>query len=179
MWRGIPPFLRSVGERKIMSHFVMNKGFFHMVGHARIGRLKLGIATMALGYLLLSVPWSIDAAHDAEDVVDMVTPERVKFYLDNKETLVIIDLRTTKEFQERRLPGARSIPMKELEKNLKAIPRSGRVILYCDCAQATLIQDAYQVLKDDHGFRNIAIMPEGIKGWAQRKFPVASGAKTN
>ncbi len=149
-----------------------------MVGRIR-NRVCLGILLLALGAALLSIAPIIEAAHDAEDVVDMVTPERVKFYLDNKEALVIIDLRTTKEFQERRLPGARSIPMKELENNLKAIPRSGRVILYCDCPQATLIQDAFQVLKDDHGYRNIAIMPEGIKGWLQRKFPVASGAKTN
>lgn len=134
---------------------------------------------LALGTALLVIAPIIEAAHDAEDVVDMVTPERVKFYLDNKEALVIVDLRTTKEFQERRLPGARSIPMTELENNLKSIPRSGRVILYCDCPQATLIQDAFQVLKDDHGYRNIAIMPEGIKGWLQRKFPVVSGAKTN
>ena len=149
-----------------------------MVGRIR-NRVCSWIVLLALGAALLSIAQMIEAAHDAEDVVDIVTPERVKFYLDNKESLVIIDLRTTKEFQERRLPGARSIPMKELENNLKAIPRSGRVILYCDCPQPTLIQDAYQVLKDDHGYRNIAIMPEGIKGWVQRKFPVASGAKTN
>jgi len=149
-----------------------------MIEHTRI-RVCIWILLLALGAALLFVAQIIEAAHDAEDIVDMVTPERVKFYLDNKEALVIIDLRTAKEFQERRLPGARSIPMKELEKNLKTISRSGRVILYCDCPQATLIQDAYQVLKDDHGYRNIAIMPEGIKGWLQRKFPVASGAKTN
>ena len=149
-----------------------------MVGRIR-NRVCVSILLLALGAALLSIAPMIEAAHDAEDVVDMVTPERVKFYLDNKEALVIIDLRTTKEFQERRLPGARSIPMKELENNLKSIPRSGRVILYCDCPQATLIQDAFQVLKDDHGYRNIAIMPEGIKGWLQRKFPVSSGAKTN
>ena len=149
-----------------------------MAGRIR-NRVCLGILLLALGAALLSIAPIIEAAHDAEDVVDIVTPERVKFYLDNKEALVIIDLRTTKEFQERRLPGARSIPMKDLENNLKAIPRSGRVILYCDCPQPTLIQDAYQVLKDDHGYRNIAIMPEGIKGWVQRKFPVASGVKTN
>jgi rhodanese-related sulfurtransferase len=138
------------------------------------------LAGLALSALLASWPALIDAAHDAEDIVDMVTPERVKYFLDNKEAVVIIDLRSAKEFQERRLPGARSIPMKELEKNLKSIPRAGRVVLYCDCAQATLIQDAFQVLKDDHGYRNVAIMPEGIKGWLQKKFPVASGpAKTN
>ena len=150
-----------------------------MFGLTRDRYCWLRLGAFVLCGLIMSNPRVIDAAHDAEDVVDMVTPERVKYYLDNKEALVIIDLRTAKEFQERRLPGARLIPMKELEKNLQAIPRSGRVILYCDCPQPTLIQDAYQVLKDDHGYRNIAIMPEGIKGWVQRKFPVVSGAKTN
>jgi rhodanese-related sulfurtransferase len=133
------------------------------------------------GLLLLAVFWAgvIKAAHDAEDVVDIVTPERVKYFIDNKEPLAIIDLRPVKDFQARRVPGARSIPMPELEKNLRQIPKAGRVILYCDCPQTTLVQDAYQVLKDDHGYRNVAIMPEGIKGWMQRKFPVDTGAKTN
>jgi rhodanese-related sulfurtransferase len=133
----------------------------------------------ALMSLLGLWPHVIDAAHDAEDIVDTVTPERVKYYLDNKETLVLIDLRPTPEFKARHLPGARSIPISDLEKNLRQIPKAGRVILYCDCPQNLLIQDAYQVLKDDHGYRNIAIMPEGFKGWLQRKFPVEAGAKTN
>jgi rhodanese-related sulfurtransferase len=42
-----------------------------------------------------------------------------------------------------------------------------------------MFEPTYQVLKDDHGYRNIAIMPEGFKGWLQRKFPVEAGAKTN
>ena len=137
---------------------------------------------LILPTLILFLAYSsgvIDAAHDAEDIVDTVTPERVKYFLDNKETLAIIDLRPSKEFQARRLPGARSIPINELEKNLRQIPKAGRVILYCDCPQTMLVQDAYQVLKDDHGYRNIAIMPEGFKGWLQRKFPVETGGKTN
>ena len=133
----------------------------------------------ALVSLLGFWPYVIDAAHDAEDIVDTVTPERVKYFLDNKETLVLIDLRPAPEFKARRLPGARSIPINDLEKNLRQIPKAGRVILYCDCPQNLLIQDAYQVLKDDHGYRNIAIMPEGFKGWLQHKFPVETGAKTN
>jgi rhodanese-related sulfurtransferase len=142
--------------------------------------LKQG-SVFLFGLFFLGILWAgvIDAAHDAEDVVDIVTPERVKYFIDNKDPLAIIDLRPVKEFEARRLPGARSVPMADLEKNLRQIPKAGRVILYCDCPQATLVQDAYQVLKDDHGYRNVAIMPEGIKGWVQRKFPVDTGAKTN
>jgi len=150
-----------------------------MIEHTRHQVCYLGLIGLALLTICVFWPAASDAAHDQEDVVDTVTPERLKYYLDNKETVTIIDLRPTKEYREKRLPGARSIPMSELDKNLRVIPRAGRVILYCDCPQNVLIQDAYQVLKDDHGYRNIAIMPDGIKGWLQRKFPTEAGAKTN
>ena len=150
-----------------------------MIGNIRYRACFFWLINLALFSVLGFRPAVTEAAHESEDVVDTVTPERVKYYLDNKETLVIIDLRPIKEYQEKRLPGARSIPIKELAKNLRVIPRAGRVILYCDCPENVLIQDAYQVLKDDHGYRNIAIMPEGFKGWLKRKFPVEAGAKTN
>jgi rhodanese-related sulfurtransferase len=150
-----------------------------MIDQTRYQACLFWLVSLALFSFLASWPNVAGAAHDAEDVVDTVTPERLKYYLDNKETVTIIDLRPDKDYKEKRLPGARSIPIKELDKNLRVIPRAGRVILYCDCPQNVLVQDAYQVLKDDHGYRNIAIMPEGIKGWLQRKFPTETGAKTN
>jgi rhodanese-related sulfurtransferase len=151
-----------------------------MNGYSRYPAYLFWVLILALIPLLVGLqPEFAPAAHDQEDVIDIVTPERLKYYLDNKEPLVIIDLRSPKEYTEKRLPGARSIPIKELEKNLRAIPRAGRVILYCDCPQNVIVQDAYQVLKDDHGYRNISIMPEGFKGWLKRKFPTEAGAKTN
>ena len=150
-----------------------------MIGKIRYQACLIWLVGVAVFAILELAPLLTEAAHETEDVVDTVTPERLKYYLDNKETLLIIDLRPAKDFKEKRLPGARSIPIQELNKNLAQIPRAGRVILYCDCPQNMLIQDAYQVLKDDHGYRNIAIMPEGMKGWLQRKFPVDTGPKTN
>jgi hypothetical protein len=82
-------------------------------------------ACSALDFLsfLLTWPTLVRGAHDQEDVVDTVTPERLKYYLDNKETVTIIDLRPDKDYKEKGLPGARSIPIKELDKNLRIIPR--------------------------------------------------------
>jgi rhodanese-related sulfurtransferase len=150
-----------------------------MQTYSRCSTCLMWLATIAVVFCLSFWPALTESAHESEDIVDTVTPERVKYYLDNKEPLTIVDLRSDKEYKEKRLPGARSIPMKEIDKNLTQIPRAGRVILYCDCPQNVLIQDAYQVLKDDHGYRNIAIMPEGFKGWAKRNFPVESGSKSN
>ena len=94
-----------------------------MIGKTRYSTC-LSVLVILVTFLLLEAwPLAIYAAHDAEDIVDTVTPERVKFYLDNKEVLVIIDLRTTKEFQERRLPGSSTrFPVQEREQKKESLP---------------------------------------------------------
>ena len=116
------------------------------------------------------------AGHGTEDDVVTVTAEQVKGFLDAREKMVLIDLRPAIEFQKARLPGARSVPMKELEKRFREIPQSGRVVLYCDCPQNQIIEQAYQVLKD-YGYRNTAVLADPFQDWIRRKFPVESGAR--
>jgi rhodanese-related sulfurtransferase len=137
----------------------------------------LGLKVTIIFGLLGSWPEVLQGGHGTEDIVDTVTVERVKFFLDAGEKLFIVDLRPAKDFQQKRLPGARSIPIKELDKRFREIPKTGRVVLYCDCPQNELIQDAYQLLKDDYGYRNIAIMADGFKEWVKRKYPVETAAK--
>jgi rhodanese-related sulfurtransferase len=54
--------------------------------------------------------------------------------------------------------------------------RSGRVVLYCDCPQNVIIDDAYFLLKD-YGYRDTAILPDGFQGWVRRKYPVEAGRR--
>ena len=126
--------------------------------------------------LLLTWPGIMFAGHGTEDDVVTVTAEQVKGFLDASEKMVLIDLRPAIEFQKARLPGARSVPMKELEKRFREIPQSGRVVLYCDCSQNQIIEQAYQVLKD-YGYRNTAVLADPFQDWLRRKFPVETGAK--
>jgi len=117
------------------------------------------------------------AGHGAEEPVSTVSAERVKYYLEAREPMILIDLRPAQEFQQRRIPGARSIPLRELEKRLREIPKSGRVILYCDCPQNELIQEAYLSLRDDYDYRNLSVMGEAFKEWVKRKYPVETRGK--
>jgi rhodanese-related sulfurtransferase len=116
------------------------------------------------------------AGHGTEDDVVTVTAEQVKSFLDARESMVLIDLRPRAEFQKSHLPGARSVPMQELEKRFREIPQSGRVVLYCDCPQNQIIEQAYQMLKD-YGYRNTAVLADPFNDWLKRKFPLESGAK--
>lgn len=119
------------------------------------------------------------AGHDqpTEDLVFFlpIAAERAKRLLDNGEKLIFIDLRPLEEFSARRLPGARSIPLKELPQRLDEVPKAGRVVLYCGCPPGQVEEGyAYQLLRD-HGHRNIAVLAEGFSGWTQRGYPLVTG----
>jgi len=118
---------------------------------------------------------AVHAGHGVEDTVDSLTPERAKQLLDAGEKLVFIDLRPAKEFQQNRLPGARSIPIAELANRYNEIPKSGRVVLYCECKPYDVADRA--VFLEYRGYRNIFIMPEGYSGWTKRGYPVETARR--
>ena len=117
------------------------------------------------------------AGHGSEEPVAVVPMDRVKYYLTAREAMILVDLRPAKEFQQSHIPGARSLPMAELEKRMNEVPKAGRVILYCDCPQSELIQEAYLSLRDDYDYRNISIMGDAFKEWVKKKYPVEKGKK--
>jgi rhodanese-related sulfurtransferase len=126
--------------------------------------------------LVLAWPAVIPAGHGTDDDVETIAAEQLKLFLDAREKVVLIDLRPLGEFQKSRLPGARSIPLTEVHKRFREIPKAGRVVLYCDCPQTQIIEQAYQLLKD-YGYRNTAVMTDGFRDWVRRKYPVETGAK--
>ena len=115
------------------------------------------------------------AGHGVEDTIDMLAAERVKQLMDAGEKLTFIDLRPTKEYQQTRLPGARSIPSAEVANRYAEIPKVGRVILYCDCKTYDISDRA--VFLEYRGYRNIFVMPEGYSGWVKRGYPLDSNRR--
>ena len=116
------------------------------------------------------LPWLAFAGHGVEDTVDNISAERVKQLMDAGEKLVFIDMRPAKEYQQNRLPGARSLPLAEVASRFNEIPKSGRVVLYCDCKTYDIADRA--VFLEYRGYRNIFIMPEGYSGWVKRGYPL-------
>jgi len=65
---------------------------------------------------------------------------------------VLIDMRPAKKYQQRRLPGARSLPLADLANRFGEVPKSGRVVLYCDCKPYDVADRA--VFLEYRGYRN-------------------------
>ena len=79
-----------------------------------------------------------------------ITLEQAYEMVKNKETL-IIDLRPEDEFNSSHIENAINIPMKNLEENLKKLPKNKEIIVYCrgrNCAYAHLASK----FLNDNGF---------------------------
>ena len=132
-------------------------------------RINLRIVFL-LGLIGVLLPWPTFAGHGVEDTVDNLTADRVKQLMDAGEKMIFIDMRPAKEYQQTRLPGAKSLPIAEVANRFSEIPKTGRVILYCDCKPYDVADRA--VFLEYRGFRNIFIMPEGYVGWVKKGYPL-------
>jgi rhodanese-related sulfurtransferase len=141
---------------------------FQQPAKARPGALFL------LSWLTLA-PTNLFAGHGVEDAIDTIPAERVKRLLDSGAKVILVDLRPAKDFQEKRLPGSRSMPSAELSKRFEEIPKTGQVILYCACTINEIAdQAAFLVFR---GYRNVFVMPEGFPGWVKRGYPLETGRR--
>jgi rhodanese-related sulfurtransferase len=138
---------------------------------------KRETATYLHWFLWLSLFYSttLFAGHGVEDTVDNLAADRVKQLMDAGEKLTLIDMRPVKEYQQSRLPGARSLPLAELANRFNEVPKIGRVVLYCDCKPYDIADRV--VFLEHRGYRNVFIMPEGYQGWVKRGYPTESGRR--
>jgi rhodanese-related sulfurtransferase len=98
-----------------------------------------------------------------------VTADEVKAKLTDPGT-VIVDVRTATEFAAGHIPGAKSIPLQDLEKRLGEIDKAKQVIVYC---QAGGRSAAAQRLLTGKGFPAVANYEGSWDDWSSRGYPSA------
>jgi mono/diheme cytochrome c family protein/rhodanese-related sulfurtransferase len=89
--------------------------------------------------------------------------------------LVLLDARSEVAWRQTHIPGAIPVPYyNEPETFVKDIPNDGTwIIAYCACPHAASGQVISKLKK--YGFKNTAILDEGILVWAQLGYPVQIG----
>jgi rhodanese-related sulfurtransferase len=110
-----------------------------------------------------------EAAHGPAGPLPLLAAAELKAQLDAGRRPFLIDQRPLDAFRQGRLPGARSIPLRELRRRYGEIPR-GRLVIYCDCPRDEL-EAAYRFLVDQ-GAEQIAALEGGFAGWTARGYPV-------
>jgi rhodanese-related sulfurtransferase len=87
--------------------------------------------------------------------------------------VVVLDVRPHVEYASGHIAGARSIPVGELRRHLRALPKDVEVVAYCRGPYCVYADDAVRELKRK-GFtaRRLA---DGFPEWKRAGLPVASG----
>jgi rhodanese-related sulfurtransferase len=87
---------------------------------------------------------------------------------------LVLDVRPAEEYAAGHIPGALSIPLKELEDRLERLPRDQEIVAYCRGPYCMLAVEAVERLRA-HGFR-AARLDESVSDWRARGHEIETGA---
>lgn len=91
----------------------------------------------------------------------------------NDGAVVVLDVRPAAEFGAGHIAGARSVPIGELRKHLKALPAGAQVVAYCRGPYCVYADDAVREL-GRKGFK-AARLEDGYPEWKRAGLPIAVG----
>lgn len=87
--------------------------------------------------------------------------------------VTVIDVRPQREFTAGHITGARSVPVAELARHIRSLPKSGEVVAYCRGPYCVYADDAVRELSR-RGFR-ARRLEDGYPEWKRDGLPVAVG----
>jgi len=88
-----------------------------------------------------------------------------------EEAVTVLDVRPVEEYNAAHIPGALSIPLKELKLHLAELPRDQEIVAYCRGPFCVLSVQAVEMLRAQ-GF-NAVRLEEGIQDLRAMGFPIA------
>jgi rhodanese-related sulfurtransferase len=87
--------------------------------------------------------------------------------------VTVIDVRPREEYVAGHLPGALSVPLPELKKRVRALPKNRDIVAYCRGPYCVMALDAVALLRR-RGFRAHR-MEDGVSEWRARGWRIESG----
>lgn len=87
--------------------------------------------------------------------------------------VVVLDVRPEPEFRAGHIAGARSVPITELRRNLRTLPKDSEVVAYCRGPFCVYADDAVRELRRrGHTAKRLE---DGYPEWKRAGHPIASG----
>ncbi len=83
-----------------------------------------------------------------------------------KESFVVVDVDSRKEFREAHIPGSVNIPIDELETRAEdELQSAAHIVVYCRCPSDGAAVSALDQL-NKIGFKNVSVLKGGLAAWA-------------
>ncbi len=117
--------------------------------------------------ILVLLPLYANAA-----VARNLSPREASAMVGQRADLFLLDVRTSEEYQQARLEGARLIPIDQFAKRLAEVPKDRPVLVYCAVGSRSAQVVNYLARQ---GYPEIYNLYGGIYSWAQQGLPVLQG----
>ena len=86
------------------------------------------------------------------------------------KNVVLLDVRPTNEFEKGHIPGALNVPIDELTKRLKKLPKTKEYIAYCRGSFCVFADEAIHLLTK-YGYK-AKRLEQGFSDWKVKRLPV-------
>lgn len=104
----------------------------------------------------------VDSSGSSASIADSISREELLDRLLSGD-VVLLDVRSSAEFDQGHLPQAKGIPVEALEARLAELPRDKEVVAYCRGPMCLLSEDASRILRSN-GFR-VKRLAAGYPDW--------------
>ena len=106
----------------------------------------------------------VDAYLGSREALEAISGDELLARLRAGDPLVVVDVRPAEEYRVAHLAGAVSIPLAELERRLRELPRDREVVAYCRGPYCAFAPEAVRTLRE-HGYA-ARYLTDGLPEWA-------------
>jgi rhodanese-related sulfurtransferase/predicted transcriptional regulator len=163
--------LRAMARAGLLTTRRSGTRIFYRLASPRVGELWSALRDVATEHVA-GLERLADAYLGDRDGVDLVDRQELAARLLRREVLVL-DVRPRAEFVAGHIAGARSVPIAELRRHLRALPSDVDVVAYCRGPYCVYADDAVREL-NRRGFRARRLI-DGFPEWKRAGLPVAAG----
>jgi rhodanese-related sulfurtransferase/DNA-binding transcriptional ArsR family regulator len=160
--------LRAMARAGLLSTRREGARIFYRLASDRVAELWSALRDVAAEHVA-GLERLAEAYLGDRDGVEVVDREELAARLRRREVLVL-DVRPEPEFAAGHIAGARSVPITELRRHLRALPKDADVVAYCRGPYCVYADDAVRELKR-RGLRARRLI-DGFPEWKRAGLPV-------
>ena len=163
--------LRAMARAGLLSTRREGTRIFYALASERVAELWSALRDVA-GQHVAGLERLAAAYLGERDGVEVVDRAELAARLKRRE-VIVLDVRPAQEYAAGHIAGARSVPITELRRHLRALPKDSDVVAYCRGPYCVYADDAVCEL-NRKGFRARRLI-DGFPEWKRAGLPVAAG----
>lgn len=163
--------LRALARAGLLTTRRDGTRIFYALASERVGMLWSALRDVAIEHVA-GIERLADAYLGDRDGVEVVDRKELAARLKRGE-VVVLDVRPAAEYAAGHIAGARSVPIGELRRLMRALPDDAEVVAYCRGPYCVYADDAVRELSKK-GFRAKRLR-DGFPEWRRAGLPVSAG----